>query len=493
LAAFVVSSLPLDASGELRAQSPESAAESITRADVLRHLGVIAHDSMQGRDTPSRGLDLTAAYVASQFRAAGLEPAGDSGTFIQHYPYTIRRLDTKARMIRIARNDAFAPVFGRDFFVVPSDDATADGTPYYAGVVKPGFAVTERAPIVIAAIPDTIDAAWGERFNMLLIGASTMGARAVIIALDPRVTAESVQELAKEASEQAAPIMVFGVRMSAIGPLLRAGGVDPSSPASLATPRIMSPLTLRLETRSEKADARVPNVVGILRGSDPKLRDEYVVFSAHMDHVGIGAPDSTGDAVYNGADDDGSGTTAVVELAHAFTALATKPARSLIFLTVSGEEKGLLGSEYFTAHTPVPVERIVADINIDMIGRNNPDSVTAVGLEYSTLGRVALNVANAHPEVGIAVAPDHQPQEHLFERSDHFNFARRSIPAIFFTTGLHRDYHRPSDEVANIDGDKLARVARLVFYIGLNVADSSGKPVWTGAGLDVIRSAGGGN
>jgi hypothetical protein len=473
------------------AQGTRGAADLITAADVLHHLSVIADDSMRGRDTPSRGLDLTAAYVAAQFRAAGLEPAGDSGSFVQHFPYAIRRLDTTARMIRLSDDDTFAPVFGTDLFVVPSDEHVIEGSAYYAGVVDTSFAMPAgvRAPIVIGTIADTMGPAWGERFNALLIAAATSGAKAMIIALDPRITAASVGELAQEASEQLAPITVFGVRMDALAPLLRAGGVDAASPASLAKPMMMNGVKLRLATATTVSEARVPNVAGILRGSDPSLREEYVVFSAHMDHVGVGAPDASGDSIYNGADDDGSGTTAIIELARAFTSQATRPARSIIFLTVSGEEKGLLGSDYFTTHPTVPMAKIIADINIDMIGRNAPDSVTAVGLEYTTLGRVAINTAKDHPELGVHVAADHQPEEHLFERSDHFNFARRNVPAIFFTTGLHGDYHKPSDEVSRIDTDKLARVARLVFYIGYAVADAPGRPSFTGAGLDVIRRA----
>ncbi len=219
------------------------------------------------------------------------------------------------------------------------------------------------------------------------------------------------------------------------------------------------------------------------------LRDEYIVYSAHMDHVGIGSPNEKGDTVYNGADDDGSGTTAVMEIAQAFASMPVAPKRSIIFLTVSGEEKGLLGSAYFTENMPVPASHVVANINMDMIGRNNPDSVTAIGLEYSTLGQLALGVVAANPALKLIVAPDLTPEEQLFLRSDHFNFARKQIPAIFFTTGLHKDYHKASDDVSTIDAEKLARVARLAFHLGLVVANEAARPEWTRVGRDVVNAA----
>jgi Zn-dependent M28 family amino/carboxypeptidase len=243
--------------------------------------------------------------------------------------------------------------------------------------------------------------------------------------------------------------------------------------------------------RQEQVPA--PNVVALLRGSDPVLRETYVVFSAHMDHIGIGTPDASGDSIYNGADDDASGTAALVEVAEAFAALPERPARSLIFLAVSGEEKGLLGSRHFVDHPPVPIGSIVANINLDMIGRNSPDSIAAVGLDYTSLGPLAQEVARVRgEELRLTVVPDPWPEERLFFRSDHFNFAAKEIPAIFFFAGLHEDYHRPSDEVEKIDADKAARVARLVFYLGHRIATDPEPPRWTERGLAQVRALTGG-
>jgi Zn-dependent M28 family amino/carboxypeptidase len=238
-------------------------------------------------------------------------------------------------------------------------------------------------------------------------------------------------------------------------------------------------LRAALAARSRVVDElSAPNVVGILPGTDPALRDEYVVFSAHMDHVGVGTPDASGDSINNGADDDASGTSTVVELAEAFAALEPRPRRSLIFLTVSGEERGLWGSDWFVAHPPVPVERIVADLNIDMVGRNWADTVVAIGRRHSDLGETLARVNRAHPELGLTAIDDPWPAESFYTRSDHYNFARRGVPVLFFFSGTHPDYHRPSDEVDLIDVDKTARIGRLLFWLGLEVADASARPRW---------------
>ncbi|MGH7542437.1 MAG: M20/M25/M40 family metallo-hydrolase [Gemmatimonadota bacterium] len=229
-----------------------------------------------------------------------------------------------------------------------------------------------------------------------------------------------------------------------------------------------------------------PNVVAILRGADPALRDTYVVFSAHMDHLGTGHPDAAGDSIYNGADDDASGTAALIEVAEAFATLPEAPARSLLFLAVSGEEGGLLGSRWFADHPPFPIDRLVADLNVDMISRNAPETIVLVGQEYSSLGPLIRSIAHDRPELELDVLSDPWPEQGFFFRSDHYSFASKGIPAIFFFAGTHEDYHRPSDEVERIDPDKAARVARLVFYTAAAVAGDADPPEWTPEGLEAI-------
>lgn len=300
--------------------SPESI---ITEELVRTHVFVVADDSMLGRDTPSRGLESTAKYVAGIFQKAGLKPGGDNGSFIQRY-------------------------------------ALHSGKP----------------------LPKAAD------------------------------------------------------------------GFDPNT---------------------------APNTVGILMGSDPRLRDEYIVISAHMDHVGVNGSNVT-DSIWNGADDDASGTAGVMALAAALA--ADPPKRSIIFLTVSGEERGLLGSKYFAENLPVPESQVVANLNLDMIGRNWTDSIVVIGMEHSTLGATVKQAARSNRLLGLTVSDDLWPQESFFVRSDHYNFARRGIPALFFFNGTHEDYHRASDSPDKIDAEKAARVARLVYHTAVGVANAPTRPEW---------------
>jgi Zn-dependent M28 family amino/carboxypeptidase len=201
-----------------------------------------------------------------------------------------------------------------------------------------------------------------------------------------------------------------------------------------------------------------------------------------MDHVGTagrGRCRAQGtDSICNGADDDASGTASVIELAEAFARLTPRPKRSLVFLTVSGEERGLWGSDYFAGHPPVPVERLVADLNLDMVGRNWKDTISAIGKEHSDLGATLARVNTAHPELHMTAVDDLWPAENFYFRSDHYNFARRGVPILFFFNGTHGDYHRPSDHPDKIDAEKQARLTQLVFYLGLEVANAPERPRW---------------
>lgn len=235
-----------------------------------------------------------------------------------------------------------------------------------------------------------------------------------------------------------------------------------------------------------------PNVVGVLRGSDPALSDEYVVYSAHMDHVGVRRPDESGDSIYNGADDDASGTATVIEIAEAMVSLGMAPRRSVIFLVVSGEERGLWGSEHFAENPGVPSDAMVANLNLDMVGRNWSDTIVAIGKEHSSLGESLARVNGEHPELGMVAIDDIWPDERFYFRSDHYNFARRGVPILFFFNGTHEDYHRPSDEVELIDGDKTARIGRLLFYLGVDVANATDPPRWNPDSYEAIVEAGGG-
>jgi Zn-dependent M28 family amino/carboxypeptidase len=207
------------------------------------------------------------------------------------------------------------------------------------------------------------------------------------------------------------------------------------------------------------------------------LRDEYIVFSAHMDHVGIN-PSAGADSIFNGADDDASGTAGVLELAEAYSRPGARLKRSMIFLTVSGEERGLWGSEYFAQNAPVPMSQIVANINMDMIGRNWRDTIAVIGREHSDLGKTLARVNAEHPELGMTAIDDIWPQENFYFRSDHYNFAKRGVPILFFFNGTHEDYHRPGDSPDKLDAEKEARLLRLIYYLGVEIGNAVERPRW---------------
>ena len=263
-------------------------------------------------------------------------------------------------------------------------------------------------------------------------------------------------------------------------------GVDASAARTQTTwgARRLEGVTLSYNVQERVvSQASAPNTIGILEGSDPSLKSEYLFFTGHMDHIGTpgageGCQARGGDSICNGADDDGSGTIAVIKLAEAFAQLTPRPRRSLVFMTVSGEERGLWGSEYFSEHPTVPLAGIVADLNTDMIGRNWKDTIAVIGKEHSDLGATLNRVAAAHPELHMAAIDDIWPSENFYFRSDHYNFARKGVPILFFFNGTHADYHQVSDEVAKIDGEKESRIIKLDFYLGLDVANRLERPKW---------------
>jgi len=237
-----------------------------------------------------------------------------------------------------------------------------------------------------------------------------------------------------------------------------------------------------------------PNVVGLLHGRDPALRGEVVAVVAHMDHVGVAGRDRGcsavgADSVCNGADDNASGTAGVLALAEAFAAQEVQPRRSILFLAVSGEERGLLGSRAFVARPSVPLDSMVALVNLDMIGRNRSDSVYLNGWGKSTISDLVRELAAQHRELGLAVGPDEEDRPQTPGDSDHFPFQRQGVPYVFFYAGGHPDYHAPGDEPARLDADKAARVARLAFYTMWEVAERAGRPKWDPAArrLNVVE------
>jgi hypothetical protein len=467
------------------------AAKTITASQTKARIAYLASDAMRGRDTPSPELEQAATYLAGEFESFGLKPAGDGGTFIQRYPYKKVALAPATIRFELIADSVNSWALGSDFFIIPSTVASAQAVPVFVGRLQDAVAGLPEevvGRIVLVAMPPQI----GVQTLQALRVAEAAGAVGMVFLMHPSIDETVVGQITGQLLAGTAPVQPIpsvGLRYEAARSIFEAAGLDLDSVAERETvaPVALSGVELLMQATTIETEHQPPNVVAMLAGSDPVRASEYVVFSAHFDHVGVGQPDATGDSIYNGADDDASGTAVLVEVAQAFASLETPPARSLLFLAVSGEEKGLLGSMYFSANPTVPIDAIVADVNMDMVGRNAPDTVIQIGGEYSSLGPLILEVAQSKPGIDLVIVPDPDPAENAFFRSDHVAFVKHEIPSIFLTSWLHDDYHKPSDEPDKIDGDKAARIGRLVFYLGYAIANGAEPPEWTDEGLAFIR------
>jgi len=473
------------------------AIETISETDFRTKLGALAHDSTRGRETPSPELDKAAAWIAARFRDAGLRPAGDGGGFLQRFQLRHTRLDSLTTVTIAGAGHQTRWALGREILFLNSVLAERHDLPVVLMIGAP--ADTARpfgdVPIRGAAVLIVLPAAQvrGAVLNPLAQRGLAEGvlAFALISDLPPERWAQMARRPAPErwaladgaVASQDTRQGQYQVRMDAAADFLRAAGEDP---ATVLTPerRGIRPLpgfafSVALhETTLE--EPTVANVVGILEGSDRTLRDEAVVFTGHMDHVGaVGGRCQPSQAlpaasVCNGADDNASGTVGVIELAEAFAALRPRPARTLVFAAVTAEERGLLGARHYVDHPVVPIERTVAEINLDMIARNPRDTVGLVEKDYTSLGSVVDRVVREHPELRLSLKAHPGP----YQASDHFPFAQRGVPSLFFFSGIHDDLHTSADNVDRADAEQAARIVRLAFRVGLEVANTVARPTW---------------
>ncbi len=474
------------------------------------HLQFLASDDLGGRETGTLQGLVTGQYVAAAFREAGLQPAGEDGWF-QRYPLETNWLvKDQARLVLAAGGGEAALVLGRDWavrgyastgfdlsaglvFAGHGISAPEKGVDHYAGLD-----VTGRFVVVLDGRPAGRDdlrqfGHWRAKRE----AAREHGAAGLLslVADDNPAASEQFEDLLDAADHpstsmppppDAAPRAwpVVSLRGAAAGAALAACGLDVAAEraaraagdAAIAPGRaLQGTLQLVAPVRSERIDGY--NVIGRIPGSDPALAHEAVFFTAHMDHIGT----LRDGRVNNGADDNASGTTALM-VAAAELVRRPAPRRSIVFMAVSGEEKGLLGSEWWCEHPTMPLADVVADINIDMVGRNDPDAIGATPSpqhdDHNTLVTRAVELA---PQAGLRVtwtapAAGDDLVDNYYHRSDHYNFAAKGIPVVFFFSGLHEDYHRPSDDVEKIDREKIARVVQLVSALALDTANADGRP-----------------
>lgn len=531
-----------------RTLAPRPTTAAITAADLMTRLYRFADDSMRGRLLGEEGNSKGVEYIAREVRKLGLEPAGDNGTFFQTIPVFNRSFDSTITIsVDGTRLTAWTDYIPRDqgskTRSVEGATIIFGGTVGDAATMLPAAQAAGKVVLLLAGRP-----AQGSppgTANRGLLSTQYAAAAGILVVGMDQIPATDISQYQQSTqafvSEDGPEIPSYAYITRRVGEQLL--GV-PLAGAALGTTGKTVAGTLRFVNRPLDFPGR--NVVAILRGSDPILRNEYVAIGAHNDHVGTdnspvahdsmyivnhlfresGADDppptlttddatkvnaalaairkrtngksARPDSIYNGADDDGSGSMSVLEIAQYFANFNTRPKRSLLFVWHVGEEEGLFGSQYFTDHPTVPRESIVAQLNIDMIGRGsasdvtgqrkeggkihgNPDYVQLIGSRRlsTELGRLAVstNTTGKHRlKFDYALDADGHPQN-IYCRSDHYEYARYGIPIIFFTTGGHADYHQVTDEPQYINYSHMARVARFVADLGTRVANLDHRPL----------------
>lgn len=436
--------------------------EPIT-ADLLRaHVAFLASDALEGRDTPSRGLDAAAEYIASQFRRLGLKPAA-SGSYFQ-----VARMDAVRQPM-----DGFALELnwdGGSWRLDPGRAAVVNGAALELAAA-PIARVIWKSPddplppreavegkVVLLSAPAR-GAAWTEKRRQL----AALGP-AVVIAPGPAFRPRTTLEPRPEPAARPTPlVLVSDSEFSRV--------VEAIAGPATATVRIPAP---------ERQPVELKNVAAVLEGSDPQLSREYILLTAHYDHVGVGGGE--GDSIFNGANDNASGTATVLALAEAFARHAERPRRTLVFLLYFGEEKGLVGSRYYAQHPLFPLERTVANLNFEQMGRTDDNSgsragkLTASGFDYTTLGAL-LEAAGA--DTGVEAAKDGPNSDAFFSRSDNQALADLGISAITVSVAwTFPDYHRPGDEWHKLDYANMERAVRTCAVAVWRAANADERPAW---------------
>jgi len=479
----------------------------ITPDDAKKHLSIIASDAFEGRETGKPGAEKAANYIAGEFKKLGLE-APVNGSYFLNVPLVENSLTvsfalngktltpgndytlTGAHADKIINSDDIVfigygtnaelgntDITGKVVLWINEDKpqpgvTTNTASRLSAERIKIVAALKGKNPaIILAANPNVANALRQYRNNLLHSSLSIKRDKPTPLdaqAASVTVTGELADELLKPTGKTFAQMIADA-------------GSGTNTVQTIKT-------DVKISYHDELKDVKAVDVLGYLPGTD--LKNELVVFSAHYDHIGLNADGP--DKVNNGADDDGSGTTGVLEMARAFTEAKKAghgPRRSLLFLGNVGEEKGLLGSEYYSDHPVFPLANTIADVNTDMIGRigydyqGKPDSANSIYVVGSAmlskeLKQINETANNTYTKLHLDYKyDDPNDPERVYYRSDHYNFAKHGIPIVFYTSGLHDDYHKPGDEVSKINFPALVKRAQLAFYTGWELANRDKRPV----------------
>jgi hypothetical protein len=509
-----------------------AAAPGADPAAIKAHVEFLADDLMEGRETGTRGYDIAARYVVSQFARSRLAPGGDAGTFLQRVPLRSTQLTPNASEFELSwRGEMERYKFGEDFVVLPSrhdgsTDASADVVYVGHGIVAPSLGVDDYAGldakgkfvVVLAGSPPYLSGDQAAHFATPRVKQEFAAVRGAIGVITLQTPANEVQFAFAQIPRALQLFRSFawldiagkphggGTAVPHLATLSVAGaekflaraGVTLAELVSRAEQRLPPPTVeiaakVRIARKSRLQDVASANVVGVIEGSDALLKHEHVVVTAHLDHLGI-ALGTTGDHIYNGALDNATGVAVITEAARLIAAMPSRPRRTIVFVALTGEEAGLLGSEYFVNRSQAAGLALVANLNVDMpILTYDFRDICAFGAEHSNIGELIARVAQSR---GVPVSPDPKPERRRFTRSDQYSFVKAGIPAAFLNTGLHsineegagqkardeiesKHYHRVSDDTSlPINYDAAARFAGLSAAILVELANSPTRPQW---------------
>jgi hypothetical protein len=516
------------------AQSPSDPSESAMqtiRADAIRaDMAFLSDDLLEGRGTATRGHQIAAEFMATQFQSMGLLPAGDNSTYIQNVPLRSVRMDeAKSTFMLIRDGKPEALVIRKDF--LPFPDPVRKVASVEAPVVFVGFGVTApeqnyddykgidvkgKIVALVYEAPNfesSLKAHYSSA-EVKLANAVAHGAIGIILVNDPILEgmypfSERVRDLAQPTlrwlNKQGQPNDYFPqmqaaaqLSLDASKALFQGSGhtAEEVFQAAKDGKSLVFPLGVTSKIHNEQilTDVTSPNVVAKLEGSDPALKNEYLVYTAHLDHLGIGEP-VKGDSIYNGALDNASGSAILLEVARAFSQTNPHPKRSILFVAVTGEEAGLLGSDYFANFPTVPKDSIVANVNMDEDQMLWPlEDIIPFGAEHSSLEEVSKRAA---ARLHLVLSPDPMPDEVIFIRSDQYSFVKQGIPSVFPTAGLKSDnpnikpdeifknweatrYHQPSDDMQQpgLDFAQAVKYADFIFLSGWYITQDPARPTW---------------
>jgi len=488
---------------------PRSALDSIRPADVRRHIDFLASDSLKGRDTPSEGLNIAADYLVAEFKRYGLQPL--RGSYFQKFNVNRVRLgdDSYLKLAKTGQPETSFHI-KREFMPYGfTTNSTAEGGLIFAGygITAPEFNyddyqnidVKDKVVLIFRHEPgekdstsvfDGMKSSAHFQLRSKVENAIAHGAAALLVVNDPlnhrsmrprgfpwpslykKIPADAIPLTLSLSADKKIPVVQVGKKF--INRIF--GGVDSLKAiqkeidSSLRTISFeIANFTVNLKTSIKIESETTKNVVALWEGSDPKLKDEAIVIGAHYDHDGVKKIDFDPgkDNIFNGADDNASGTAGLLEIAQAFS-MAPRPKRSIIFIAFAGEEKGLFGSRYYVEKPLWSLTDTKAMFNMDMIGRNDGDKLTVIGFTRSP----GLNDVNKSENQFIGLKLEYNGEQ-FFRRSDHYNFARKKIPVLGYHTGEHEDYHKVTDHADKINEGKIAMIAKLLFRTAWQAADTN--------------------